>query len=187
LGRVLSTPSTPAAPSVTISGPSILDVIQDRLYRRARLRLDTSVLYIRNAIEDPNDKPRGSQGEWPTPVLDKLGEFRTLTQNHKPTLVFCFGAFSYEFARRALGEQPAFGYSRWGARRLGQDFRRRAAVFDPGQTNLFPLLHVTIARGKFIQSHNFFCDQEGANYFEFVGGQIADILLKNKDSLRVWI
>jgi hypothetical protein len=60
-------------------------------------------------------------------------------------------------------------------------------AFQPVQANLFPLLHVTIARGKFIQSHDYFCDQVGANYFEYVGAQIADIFLQHKDDLHIWI
>jgi hypothetical protein len=185
--EILSTPFDPRHPVRHNIWTSILDVVQEDVYRQARLRVDTSDLYIRNAIEDPGGKPRGNQADWSGPVLEKLGEFRSLVRRHKPTFIFCFGAFSYEFGRRTLGEKPVFKHNHWGARRLGADFRLRASAFDPRGTNIFPLLHVTIARGKFIQSHNYFCDQEGANYFEYVGAQIADILLKNEDSLPVWI
>jgi hypothetical protein len=54
-------------------------------------------------------------------------------------------------------------------------------------TNILPLLHATIARGKFIQSHNYFCDQEGGNYFDFVGNHIAETLLLHRAALNIWI
>jgi hypothetical protein len=102
-------------------------------------------------------------------------------------MLFSFGAFSFEFARRALDQEPKERCSHWGTRQLGQEFRRGIAEFDLDTVNLLPLLHVSIARGRFVQGHEYFCEQEGANYFEFVGKEIAERLIAHQDELQVWI
>lgn len=48
----LKTPLDPRHPARHNIWTPILDEIQDRLFRRLRMRLDTSKMYIRNAIED---------------------------------------------------------------------------------------------------------------------------------------
>ena len=185
--NTLETPLDPRHPARHSIWTSILDVIQDRVYRQSKLRVDTSNLFIRNAIGDPGDKPMGNETNWTDPVLQDLQYYQRAITESKPIIVFCFGAFSYEFAQRALGENPHHSHSYWGAKRLGEDFRKRVAGFHPGETNILPLLHVSIARGKFIESHEYFCGQKDANYFEYVGLQIADLLLKHKDHLQIWI
>jgi hypothetical protein len=44
-----------------------------------------------------------------------------------------------------------------------------------------------ISGGKFVESHNYFCGQEGANYFEFVGASISGKLLEHQSVLKVWV
>jgi hypothetical protein len=183
----LLTPLDARHPAVHNIWTPILDVIQDKVYRQARLRVDTSDLYIRNAIEYPADKPQGSQKVWTEPVMNKLLELQTLLQQHHPVFLFCFGAFSYEFGRQAMGEDPQYNYNYWGAKRLGADFQKRIDHFQPRSTNIYPLLHASIARRKFIESHNYFCGFDGANYFDFVGTRIAEVLLRYKDNLDIWI
>ena len=116
-----------------------------------------------------------------------MTELKTILKQHSPTFVFSFGAFSYEFIRRTLSEKPEYPHKYWGARSLGNNFRKRIVVFNSNQTNVFPLLHATIARGKFIQSHDYYCDQDGANYFEYVGIQLANIFIEHKERLNIWI
>ena len=183
----LATPLDPRHPARHSIWTPVLDVIQDKVYRHARLRVDTTNVYIRNAIEEPANKPKGNVSTWLDPVLLDNQEFRSLVHKFQPVLVLSFGAFAYEFARRALGETPQYAYGYWGARSMGVDFCKRTENFNPKQTNIFPLLHVTIARGKFIESHNYYCDQTGANYFDYTGSRLAEILLAHRDSLNVWI
>jgi hypothetical protein len=183
----LEAPLDPRHPARHSIWTSVLDVIQDKVYKEARLRVDTSNLFIRNAIEDPKYKPLGSKIIWQNPVVDQVMDHRGLLVNHHPILLFCFGAFAYEFARRVMAESPEFAYSHWGAKNLGNDFLFRASSVDSNQVNIFPLLHVTIARGKFIQSHRYFTNSQDGNYFEFVGRQIADVLLLYREQLRIWI
>jgi hypothetical protein len=185
---VLATPLDPRHPARHSIWTPVLEIIQDRVYRRARLRVDTSCLFVRNAIGDPGDKPEGNEPEWSRPVQEDLQSYKMMLVESKPKFVFCFGAFAYEFARRALGETPIQSHNYWGAERLGVDFCQRIASFNSEQTNILPLLHVSIARGKFIESHEYFCGhQKGANYFEYVGVQIADLMLSYHDQLKIWI
>lgn len=183
----LATPLDPRHPAIHNIWTPIIDTIQDRIYRAIQLRIDTSRLYIRNAIENPNTKPKNTQVEWALDIRPKMDELKTIIQQHNPIFVFSFGAFAYEFIRRTLGEKPEHAHKYWGAKSLGNTFRKHADQFDVNQTNVFPLLHVTIARGKFIQSHNYFCNREGANYFEYVGKHLADIITKYKDNLKIWV
>ncbi len=186
--EVLVTPLDPRHPARHSIWTPVLDIIQDRVYRQARLRVDTRCLFVRNAIGDPVNKPKGNEPEWSKPVQAEIQSYTTLLFKSKPIFVFCFGAFAYEFARRAMGEVPIHTYHDWGAEQLGLDFCQRIAGFNPERTNIFPLLHASIARGKFIESHEYFCGhKKGANYFDFVGVQIADLMLSHRDHLKIWI
>ena len=185
--QVLATPFDPRHPARHNIWTPVMEVVQDELYRQARLRVDTSKLFIRNAIEDPVNKPAGTASAWSVHVLGDVQDFHGMLTRYKPIFVFSFGAFAYEFARRALSETPEYAHAYWGARRLGADFRERVAKFSPDMPNVFPLLHATIARGKFIESHNYFCDDNGANYFEYVGRQVASLFLANRERLNIWI
>lgn len=166
---------------------SIADVVQEKAFQAGRRRIDTSALYIRNAIEKAKDKPRGRDRDWPADVNAEVAALSLLLEQHKPVLLFSFGAFSYEFARRSLGQEPKRRFDYWGAKTLGQAFKERLALFDVLAVNLFPLLHISISAGNFLASHNQFCDQDGANYFEVVGGEFARIILAHADALPVWI
>ncbi|MBK8048507.1 MAG: hypothetical protein IPK16_16150 [Anaerolineales bacterium] len=82
---------------------------------------------------------------------------------------------------------PARPYASWGARTLGDAFRQSIDGFSPDNINAFPLLHTSISRGRYIESHNYFSGQDGANYFEYVGTAIADKLLQYQTDLQIWI
>lgn len=184
---VLEAPFDPRHPARHSIWTPVLEAIQDRVFREYRDRVDTSSIYVRNAIEDPADKPRSNSVEWGTIAERELQGFREVVRENRPPMLISFGAFSFEFTRRALREEPKRSYCYWGARRLGHEFRQRVDQFDLAATNLFPLLHVSIARGRFVQSHDYFCNEEGANYFEFAGNLIARKLIEHRDKLRVWI
>jgi hypothetical protein len=186
--KVLATPLDPRHPARHSIWTPILDIIQDRVYRQSQLRVDTSNLFVRNAIGDPGNKPKGNEPEWSKQVQGDIQSYKTVLTESQPIFIFSFGAFAYEFARRALGEWPNYSHDYWGAERLGDDFRQRISSFLPERTNIFPLLHVSIARGKFIESHEYFCEhKKGANYFEYVGVQIANLMLSHRDHLKIWI
>ena len=75
----------------------------------------------------------------------------------------------------------------WGAENLGDEFRKRISQLDVRETTIIPLLHVSIARGRYIRSHDLFTNEKGCNYFKFVGRTIAQKLLENRDKLNIWI
>jgi len=183
---VLTTPLDPRHPARHSIWTPVLDQIQDRVYRLCGDRMDTSSLYIRNAVASATDKPAGKTKEWVL-ASREAAAFRELLDEHRPVLLISFGAFSFEFARRVLAEEPQRPYAHWGARGLGEQFRERVCSFDLSRTNLLPLLHVSIARGKFIQSHEYFCGRENANYFCYVGDTIGEILVRHRHALPVWI
>ena len=183
----LKTPLDPRHPARHNIWTPVLEVIQDKVFRQCRSRVDTSSLYIRNAVGDPSLKPNPASIEWEQAIEGEVGALQELALKYAPKLLLCFGAFSFEFARRALDQEPLRGYGYWGARRLGEEFRRRISQFDPAITNALPLLHRSIAGGKYLQSHECFCDQVGANYFEVVGGSIAEKLIQYRGLLPIWI
>lgn len=166
---------------------SILEIVQDEVYRKLRERLDTKDIYIRNAIGDTAIKPKNNQKEWNENVEYELNSLKSLINENKPIFIFSFGSFAYEFGRRAIGDMPCRTFGYWDTYNLGDEFRTRINGFSIDNTNLLPLLHRSIAGGKFLQSHDYFCRSTGANYFDYVGKEVADIIIKNRDSLRIWI
>lgn len=117
----------------------------------------------------------------------EIVQLRQSVYEYRPILLLCFGAFSFEFARRALEQKPEYSFGSWGAKTLREEFRRRISEFSPKVINALPLLHTSISRGRFIESHNYFSQGKGGNYFEFVGNHIADKLLQYQDELQIWI
>ncbi|MDE2843243.1 MAG: hypothetical protein OXN21_07670, partial [Chloroflexota bacterium] len=106
---------------------------------------------------------------------------------YTPTLVFTFGAFAFEFARRSLEREPGRSFGYWTTARLGEEFRQAVEEFNPRALNVFPLLHVTIARGHFLKSHENFTREPDGNYFDFVAREIGTLLLECKDALEIWL
>ncbi|MCY1072993.1 hypothetical protein [Archangium lansingense] len=165
----------------------ILDVIQAHAFRAHRVRLDDSELYVRNAVKHPERKPRPDVAGWQDEVCSDVTEFERLLAEHKPRLVLCFGSFAWEFARRALGESPNKAYGEWNTTKMGVEFKKSVGNFNPSQVNIFPLLHASIARGRFLESHKGFCGSPDMNYFDFVGGALAGVLLKHRGQFGSWL
>lgn len=183
----LLTPFDPRHPARHSIWTPILDEIQDRVFRAARIRMDTSRIYIRNAVDDANKKPYRSEIEWK--IDSEISAFSRLIKSHRPVILLSFGAFSFEFVRRSIENEEKHNYSFWGSERLGEAFRGRTKSFNKAQVNIFPLLHVSIARGKFIKSHQNFCgnNNEDANYFLYTSEIISEILLTQCRQLPIWI
>ena len=163
----------------------VLEGIQSRLYASGRKRLRTDGLYIRNAVHDPLDKPAGNARQWSSELEAETRDMRRLFDAYAPKLVFSFGAFAFEFSRRAHRESPRRGFRHWSTKRLGEEFTRRMDAFAPHDVNLIPLLHVSIARRYFLRSHENFTQMEGGNYFDYVARRIADCLDGNRAEFPV--
>lgn len=173
----LDTPLDPRHPARHNIWTSVADPMQDRLYRRRRLRLDTSRLYVRNAMLNSHEQTRLSQ-ERLKKLLDK----------YRPNVVLTFGADAFMIALFASGETPQKHYKT--TKLLGEQFRSRIESYDEHKVNITPLLHVSIARGRFLEGHRDFVGAYGqahANYFDYVGRKLADLLLAKFRDKPIWI
>ena len=165
----------------------VLEGIQKQVFCNDGRRVDDSQLYVRNAVHNREDKPHHNAKDWGSKLLEETNDFGKLLEKYKPPLVFTFGAFAFEFARRSLTREPKEGFSYWNTKRLGDEFRCSIREFQPRRVNLFPLLHVSIARGQFLKSHNNFTGENNGNYFDVVAGEIGYVLLKHKNRLNVCV
>ena len=169
-----------------IWSPILLE-IQDRVFTSAKLHVDQNRFYIRNAVENSQRKPAAADLLWSGYLQQSIKDFSVDIKNHHPQVVFSFGAFSFEFARRAVSSGEAAPYNAWNTRTLGEQFREAIESFDPKVTNIIPLLHASISRGRFIESHNNFCNSADGNYFFYVGQEIADKFLQFRSQLNIWV
>ncbi len=165
----------------------IIDRIQRQVFISDQRRVDDSQLYVRNAVHNQKDKPDYGTTEWCPKLLAEADDFGKLLKKHKPPLVFTFGAFAFEFARRSISKGPNRRQSYWDTKKLGAEFGQRVENFNPQKINIFPLLHVSIARGHFLKSHKNFTGEDNGNYFYFVAEKIGHLLLKHKCTLNIWI
>lgn len=166
---------------------SIFNVIQNNVFLEMGNRIDESKIYIRNAIEDAGKKPKRNVLIWEDEdYLNKsLDEFKKLVDENKPILILTFGAFSYEFVRRALGnESKKYGY--WDTKKLGNEFRLGINNYNNHKQNVLPLLHRSIAGGRFIVSHDNFSGKD-SNYFDYTGEKISSILISDKENYNLWM
>ena len=115
--------------------------------------MDDSQIYARNAVICPEDKPSVSDVEWCSKLSADLDDFGNLLRTYGPALVFTFGAFACEFSRRSLELEPRRPFRYWTTARLGEEFRTTVDAFNPREVNVLPPLHVSIARGHFLKSH----------------------------------
>ena len=165
---------------------SVVDEIQENLYRADQRRFLSGQVYFRNAVSDLNLKPKATTTNWQYGVNRELNQFTGLVKESHPIAVFSLGAFSFEFCGRALGNTPT-PFRNWGARRLGDAFRLAVENFDFASVNLIPLLHVSISRGRFLEAHDYFCGSGGGNYFEYVGREICALLTSHLSRADIWM
>lgn len=164
----------------------IVDGIQKRVYRDRRRRFDTSRLYVRNAVPDYRCKDVVVGRNW-NGLKDETDEFGRLLNEHGPPIVFTFGAFVFEFVRRGRGCKEERAYSYWSTKRLGKQFRRSLKHFDPDKVNVIPLLHASIARGRFLVSHRYFTCKEDGNYFDYVADKVSALFMNCMRARDVWV
>ena len=182
----LSVPLDSKHPSRHDIWTPVVDGIQERVFRADRRRVDTSRLYLRNAVQNHKCKEATNSKEW-SKLEKEIKEFRALLKQYNPTLVFTFGSFAFEFANRSLSIDEKKAYTYWSTKRLGEQFRRSVDKFSLNQMNVLPLLHVSIARGKFLESHEYLTCEKDGNCFDYVADKVSHLLLKHKDALHVWV
>ena len=179
----LDTPLDPRHPARHSIWTSVADPMQDMLYRQRKLRLDTSRLYIRNAMNKPlalsiiKEQTRQSQ-EALKELLDK----------YKPSVVLTFGVNAFMITQLARGETISIKAA--SAKLLGAQFRTRIEKYDDQKVNIIPLLHVSISRGRFLEAHRDFVGADGGtpqNYFDYVGKKLANLLMAKLWDKPIWI
>ena len=184
----LASPLDPRHPARHSIWTSVENYLQRRCYRRHKLRFDTSRLYIRNALVDTEAKPRANELRWGAGVPEGVKSLRGDIDHHRPRLVLTLGAFSFEFVRRTKNHEAHQPYGHWSTTRLGYEFRHRLSNWTGADCNTLPLLHASIARGRFLEAHAYYVgDQDpDGNYFQHVGEQLADLLLERFVGADVW-
>ena len=164
----------------------ILDEIQDKVYRKIETRIDTTNIFISNAINDSGKVPN-TLNWWATEVAKEIELFRESTLEYKPKILISFGAFPFEFVRRVFNITPEKGPKYWSNSNLKSEFERAIENFDINQTNRIPILRQVSASSRFVEDHSHFNRTNISNYFRDVGTKIADKIIENKDSLKIWI
>ena len=177
---LLVNPKHPAISHI-IWTPALAE-IQDKVFRETHTRIDTSNLYIRNAVCDSRIVP-DTLNWWEAEVIKEIELFREIVLEHQPKILISFGAFPFEFLRRVYEIKPEKVPKYWGTSNLGDEFERSIENFDITKTNRIPLLRRVISSGKFIEDHDLIIE----NYFHYVGTKIAEKLIENKNSLDIWI
>ena len=180
----LDMPLDPRHPARHSIWTPVADAMQERLYREGgRRRLDTSRLYIRNAAGKPFRQPlTEDQIHSPAKAL------RELLDKYRPSMILTFGVSAFMVALYASGETPDRIFRT--TKLLGEQFRKRVANFRDNKVNVIPLLHASISRGKFLESHRDFVDGHGSeppNYFEYVGKELANLLLVSLSKRSIWV
>lgn len=156
---------------------SVLDVIQQEVYRHNQKRFNSESVYIRNAISDVGHKPEDNVEEWKPKAIEDFNLYKRLIRKYKPRLVITFGALSFEFGRRIMNNKIHLKYKNWDTTELGNEFKVSIKNYDRQKTNFIPLLHRSIAGGGFLVSHKNFTGLPNANYFEYVGKEISKLII----------
>lgn len=164
----------------------ILYEIQDRVYRKLHARIDTENIFIKSAVSDIGIV-RNSSNWWAAEVAKEEVMLRESVREHQPKILITFGTITYEFVRRVFEIRPEKGPKYWSTTNLEDEFERSIANFDINQTNRIPLPSRVMKSGKFIEDRNYFSWNDNESYFREVATRIADRIIENKDSLKIWI
>ncbi len=66
---------------------SVLDVLQDEVFRQTRKRFETNDLFIRNAVGNVKHKPSGNTVSWHDNTLSEITTFKKLIVQYKPVII----------------------------------------------------------------------------------------------------
>ncbi|KLU65211.1 hypothetical protein DEAC_c27630 [Desulfosporosinus acididurans] len=164
----------------------VLAEIQDKVFRVLHSRIDTSNIYIRNAVRISELVPN-TLNWWGVEVAEEIEVFKEIAVENKPKIIISFGAFPFEFLRRVYQIKPEKGPKFWSTANLGQEFGKSINNFDITKTNRIPLLRRVIETAKFTVDQSYSGPHDGETYFHYVGTKIADRIIEHKDDLDIWI
>ena len=164
----------------------IWNEIQEAVYLPDKRRVDSDRLCIMNAVKTEAD----CEPDWDfcsTRMQDRIALFGRKVAHSEPCLILTFGRRAFCFALLARGMKPQHRPGAWTCDLLGREFRNAIANFAMTKTNVIPLLHASIARGKWIEAHEGFTGQSNGNYFEFTGRQLGSLLKEHARNLAIWV
>ena len=164
----------------------VLDEIQDIVYRELHTRIDTTNIYFRSVVNNIAIVPN-TLNWWGREVADEIDLFREIAHEYKPKMLISFGAFPYEFLRRAYDVNPQKGPKAWGTTILKDEFDKSMDDFDINATNRIPILRRVVTSDSQRGNLNFVARTERETYFQHVGTKIAEKIIENKDTLDIWI
>jgi len=164
----------------------ILEEIQDKVYRTLHARIDTENIYIKNVASDigivSNSRNCGAEERTKEILI-----FRKIVRECQPKILITFGNITYEFVRRVLELRPENGPQYWSSTNLGNEFERSIVDFDINRINVIPIHCRVMKSGKLFGDRNHSSWRGIENYFHDIGSKIADRIIENKDSLKIWI
>jgi hypothetical protein len=164
----------------------ILYEIQDRVYRKLHLRIETSNIFIKNAVSDIGLVSNAANSR-AAEVAQEIVKLRENIREFQPKILITFGTILDEFVRRVFDLKPEKGPNYWSTTNLDDEFERSIATFDINQTNRIPLVRRLAKSTKFIEDQNYFSWEDTESYFREVGTKLADRIIENKDNLKIWV
>jgi len=124
---------------------------------------------------------------WGREVADEIELFREIARVYKPKMLISFGAFPFEFLRRACEIEPQKGPKAWGTAILRNEFEKSIENFDINSINRIPILRRVVNSENQRENLDFMSRTERETYFQHVGTKIAEKIIENKDALDIWL
>ena len=161
----------------------ILEIIQDRVYRKLHNRIGTEHIYIKSTVSDLGRVPSSNREE----ISEGNKILMESILRFQPKILITFGSLTYELINRLIDQRSEKGYQYWGSADLELEFERSILNFDVDQINKIPLPRHLKKVGRNIEDHNYFVGENSEDYIQKAGTKIADRIIENKDYLNIWI
>ncbi|KJS48945.1 MAG: hypothetical protein VR66_11220 [Peptococcaceae bacterium BRH_c23] len=164
----------------------VLDEIQDKVYREIHSRIDTTNIYIRSVVSDCGIVP-SSLNWWGDEVVTEIELLRNFILEYNPKMLISIGGFPFEFMRRVFEIKPEKGPKYWSSSIIRNEFEISIKNFDVNQTNMIPLLRRVIGSDMVLETENYLSRNDSEQYFHDVGTKLAEKIIENKDSFKIWV
>jgi len=149
------------------------------VYRKLHARINSRKIFVSHAVSDIVRVPNTSIEANAAKNIENL---RESVLKHQPKLIFTFGAITNEFVRRVFHIKPENRSKYWSTSNLGDEFERSIANFDITQINWIPLVRRIPKTNKNLKDW-----EETNDYYRDVAAKIAEKIIENKESLKIWI
>lgn len=159
----------------------ILYEIQDVVYRKLQARIDRENIFVMNAVSDIGRVTNTSSSR-SAEVAKEAVMLRESILEHQPKILITFGTITNEFVRRAFSKRPENGLDYWSTTNLGDEFERSITSFDATRPNWIPLIRRVTKSAKNLKKW-----EESEKYYHDVATKLAEKIIENKDSLKIWI